>query len=55
MTMGSAARALAVTMWLLWAYPYVFRAPKIQRRQSITVAGPSLVGLLLETAAIFMV
>jgi protein-S-isoprenylcysteine O-methyltransferase Ste14 len=55
MTMGSVARALAVTMWLLWAYPYVFRAPKIQRRQSITVAGPSLEGLLLETAAIFMV
>jgi protein-S-isoprenylcysteine O-methyltransferase Ste14 len=49
------AGIIAVAIWVLWACPYFFRAPKVQRRQSITVAGPSLVGLLLETAAIFMV
>ena len=53
--MRSAAWMLAVAMWVLWAWPYVFRAPKAQKRQSITVAGPSLVGLLLETGAIWMV
>lgn len=53
--MPSLAGIIAVGIWVLWAYPYFFRAPKVQRRQSITVAGPSLVGLLLETAAIFMV
>jgi len=53
--MRSAAWMLAVAVWLLWAWPYVFHAPKVQKRQSITVAGPSLVGLYLETAAIFMV
>lgn len=49
------ARFLVVAIWVVWAYPYFFRAPKIQRRQSITAAGPSLMGLLLETAAILMV
>ena len=44
-----------VAIWIVWAYPYLFRAPKIQRRESLTVGGPSLLGLLLETAAIFMV
>ena len=53
--MRSAARILVVVIWVLWICPYLFRAPKVQRRQSITVAGPSLAGLLLETAAIFMV
>jgi protein-S-isoprenylcysteine O-methyltransferase Ste14 len=53
--MGSAAWMLAITMWVLWAWPYIFRAPKVQKRQSITVAGPSLVGLLLETTAMWMV
>jgi protein-S-isoprenylcysteine O-methyltransferase Ste14 len=53
--MRSLARILVVAIWVVWAYPYFFRAPKIQRRQSITVAGPSLVGLLLETAGILMV
>jgi len=51
-------RALAgmelLALWALWAYPYLFRAPKAQRRESITVAGPSLLGLLLETAGIFI-
>ena len=39
----------------MWICPYLFRAPKIQRRQSVTVAGPSLAGLLLESAGIFIV
>lgn len=55
MVMRSIASILVVAIWVAWAYPYFFRAPKIQRRQSITVAGPSLVGLFLETAAIVMV
>jgi len=38
--------------WLAWAYPFLFRAPHIQKRESITVAGPTRVGLLLETAAV---
>src|SRR6516164_8249762 len=49
------ARVAVVAIWIVWAYPYLFRAPKIQRRESFTVGGPSLLGLLLETAAIFMV
>lgn len=53
--MRSLARVLVVAIWVVWAYPYFFRAPKIQRRQSITVAGPSLSGLLLETTAVLMV
>ena len=53
--MRSLAGVAVVAIWVVWAYPYFFRAPKIQRRESITVGGPSLLGLLLETAAIFMV
>ena len=39
-------------MWLLWFYPYVFCAPKVQKRPSITVSGPSRLGVLLEAAGI---
>jgi protein-S-isoprenylcysteine O-methyltransferase Ste14 len=39
-------------IWLLWFWPYLFRAPKVQRRKSITVRGPSLAGVLLEAAGI---
>lgn len=38
--------------WLAWAYPFAFRAPHVQKRASITVAGPTRIGLLLECLAI---
>jgi protein-S-isoprenylcysteine O-methyltransferase Ste14 len=44
---------LAVS-WLAWAYPFLFRAPHNQKRVSITVVGPTRVGLLLESTAIIM-
>jgi protein-S-isoprenylcysteine O-methyltransferase Ste14 len=51
-------RALAWTelfaIWILWFWSYLFRAPKVQKRKSITVRGPSLVGVALETAGIFV-
>jgi protein-S-isoprenylcysteine O-methyltransferase Ste14 len=42
-------------IWALWAFQYLFRAPKVQRRPSLTVSGPSLAGVLLEAAGIFSV
>jgi protein-S-isoprenylcysteine O-methyltransferase Ste14 len=44
-----------VVIWVLWAWPYVFHAPKVQKRSSITVAAPSRIGILLEAAGIFAV
>jgi protein-S-isoprenylcysteine O-methyltransferase Ste14 len=43
-----------VVFWLAWAYPFLFRAPHVQKRASITVAWPTRIGLLLECAAIFL-
>jgi protein-S-isoprenylcysteine O-methyltransferase Ste14 len=40
--------------WLAWAYPFVFLAPHVQKRESITVATPTRVGLFLECSAIFL-
>jgi protein-S-isoprenylcysteine O-methyltransferase Ste14 len=37
--------------WVVWWYPFLFLAPHHQRRASITVAGPSLIGVFLQTAA----
>lgn len=53
--MRSAARILVVVVWAVWICAYLLRAPKVQKRQSITVSGPSLAGLVLETAALLMV
>lgn len=39
--------------WMVWWYPFLFLAPHRQRRPSITVAGPSRIGLLLQTLAFF--
>ena len=51
-------RALAgielFAIWVLWFWSYLFRAPKVQRRKSVTVRGPSLAGLVLEAAGIFV-
>jgi protein-S-isoprenylcysteine O-methyltransferase Ste14 len=44
---------LAVS-WIVWFWPFLFRAPHNQKRPSITAIGPTRVGLLLETAAICM-
>jgi protein-S-isoprenylcysteine O-methyltransferase Ste14 len=40
--------------WFAWAYPFLFRAPHNQKRASITMAGPTRVGLFLECTAIFI-
>lgn len=40
--------------WIAWAYPFVFRAPHVQKRESITVTGPTRVGILLEAGAVFL-
>jgi protein-S-isoprenylcysteine O-methyltransferase Ste14 len=43
-----------MVFWFAWAYPFIFRAPHVQKRESITVAGPTRTGLLLECAAILL-
>ncbi|HYW41775.1 MAG TPA: isoprenylcysteine carboxylmethyltransferase family protein [Bryobacteraceae bacterium] len=43
-----------VVYWFAWGYPFIFRAPHHQKRESVTVAPPSQVGLLLEGISIFM-
>lgn len=53
--MRTLANAEITILWLLWIYPYLFRAPKIQKRPSITSAGPSWAGFLLEVVGIFIV
>jgi len=41
-------------LWMVWLFPFVFLAPHGQKRAHITVAGPTRIGLLFETAAIFL-
>jgi protein-S-isoprenylcysteine O-methyltransferase Ste14 len=57
-TVGISGRTVAsielYAIWVLWFWPYVFRAPKVQRRKSTTMRGPSIVGVLLEAAGIFI-
>ena len=48
----SLALAELAICWLAWWYPFVFRAPHVQKRPSITAIGPTRIGLALETAAI---
>jgi protein-S-isoprenylcysteine O-methyltransferase Ste14 len=43
-----------IVFWFAWAYPFIFRAPHVQKRESITVAGPTRIGLLLECVAILI-
>ena len=40
-------------LWIIWWYPFLFRAPHVQKRPSITVIGPTRIGLLLESIAFF--
>jgi protein-S-isoprenylcysteine O-methyltransferase Ste14 len=42
-------------IWVVWFWPYLFRAPKVQRRKSTTVRAPSIAGVLLEGAGILTV
>jgi protein-S-isoprenylcysteine O-methyltransferase Ste14 len=38
--------------WVIWFYPFIFRAPHWQKRQSIIARGPTAAGLALEVLAI---
>ncbi|MEO8370576.1 MAG: isoprenylcysteine carboxylmethyltransferase family protein [Candidatus Solibacter sp.] len=38
--------------WVVWGYPFAFRAPHNQKRPSITAIAPTRVGLLLESLGI---
>ncbi|HWC97817.1 MAG TPA: isoprenylcysteine carboxylmethyltransferase family protein [Candidatus Sulfopaludibacter sp.] len=38
--------------WFAWWYPFIFRAPHVQKRESITLATPTRVGLALESVGI---
>lgn len=40
--------------WFAWGYPFLFRAPHVQKRPSITLIAPTRAGLLLEGIAIFI-
>lgn len=52
--MRAFAWAELAVIYLAWWYPFIFRAPHVQKRQSITVTGRTRIGLALETVAIFM-
>jgi protein-S-isoprenylcysteine O-methyltransferase Ste14 len=58
LTVGISGRTVALielyAIWVVWFWPYLFRAPKVQRRKSTTVRGPSLIGVTLEAAGIFI-
>ena len=41
-------------LWIAWLYPFAFRAPHRQKRESITALGPTRIGLLLECIGIFV-
>lgn len=43
-----------IACWIVWVWPFVFRAPHRQKRESITVAGPTRLGILLMTAAVVL-
>jgi protein-S-isoprenylcysteine O-methyltransferase Ste14 len=45
---------LSAAFWAVWWYPFLFRAPHIQKRPSITAIVPTRIGLLLECTAIFL-
>jgi protein-S-isoprenylcysteine O-methyltransferase Ste14 len=43
-----------MVFWFAWLYPFLFQAPHFQKRPSVTVSRPSLLGLLFEGLAIFI-
>jgi protein-S-isoprenylcysteine O-methyltransferase Ste14 len=40
--------------WFGWGYPFIFRTPKRQSRESVEAPLPTFAGLLLQAGAIFM-
>jgi protein-S-isoprenylcysteine O-methyltransferase Ste14 len=48
------SRSFLVACWFAWFYPFLFLAPHRQGRRSITVPGPTRLGLALESLAIFL-
>lgn len=54
LTLWTVSRVELLVCWFAWWYPFLFRAPHIQRRPSIALAGPTRAGLLLEGLAIFI-
>jgi protein-S-isoprenylcysteine O-methyltransferase Ste14 len=52
MPMELLGRITLTLCWVAWLYPFLFRAPHNQKRPSVTRKGATLVGLLLESAAI---
>ena len=45
---------LVAVGWFAWFYPFLFRAPLRQNRESITVTRPTRIGLLFECLGIFL-
>jgi protein-S-isoprenylcysteine O-methyltransferase Ste14 len=41
-----------IVCWVAWFYPFLFRAPLHQKRSSITVSSPTLIGLFFEVLGI---
>ena len=52
--MWAVSWTLVAVGWFAWLYPFLFRAPHRQHRDSVTVPGPTRVGLLLECVGIFL-
>lgn len=52
--MKFAATIELILCWLAWAYPFVFRAPHYQKRDSTVATASTLIGLALECAGIFV-
>jgi protein-S-isoprenylcysteine O-methyltransferase Ste14 len=46
--------SLVAAGWFVWLYPFLFRAPHRQHRDSVTVTGPTRAGLVLEGLAILL-
>ena len=42
-----------VLAWIVWFYPFIFRAPHFQKRSSVTAKGRTALGITLEAAGIF--
>ncbi|HUI55555.1 MAG TPA: isoprenylcysteine carboxylmethyltransferase family protein [Bryobacteraceae bacterium] len=40
--------------WFAWFFSFMFRAPHVQKRESITLTAPTLAGLFFEVGAIFL-
>ncbi len=40
--------------WFGWAYPFILKAPHRQKRDSVTVTTPTVIGLILEGAGILI-